>query len=66
MKPTAKTVPQPTPEEDRGEAWEPDEPQVEDFRQELVSGPDTHNCTACGRYAFPVAGVTCYWCRRPQ
>ena len=25
-----------------------------------------HLCTECGRFAFPKAGVLCYWCRRAQ
>ena len=25
-----------------------------------------HPCAACGRFAFPVPGLTCYWCQRPQ
>jgi len=25
--------------------------------------PASHPCASCGRFAFPVAGTICYWCR---
>ena len=30
----------------------------------LLSTPrETHACSRCRRFAFPDAGVVCYWCR---
>ena len=33
-------------------------------RAELLDVLRPHPCIVCGKLAFPVAGVTCYWCRR--
>ena len=33
-------------------------------RSALLTYLTPHPCAGCGRHAFPVPGVTCYWCRR--
>lgn len=33
-------------------------------RVALLAELAPHPCARCGRHAYPVAGVTCYWCRR--
>lgn len=36
---------------------------IAEHRDALLELLTTHPCTACGKFAFPCAGVTCWWCR---
>ena len=32
--------------------------------RERASEPQTAPCAHCGKFAFPIPGVVCFWCRR--
>ena len=34
------------------------------LRERAKATPQTAPCANCGKFAFPVPGVVCFWCRR--
>lgn len=33
-------------------------------KAELLTYLQGHPCEKCGRFAFPIPGIVCFWCRR--